>query len=265
MASVHVAGSQPLEKSAHQCHICQMSYSYKYQLTNHMSTIHEEKNPFSCTICDKGFAALNNLKYHMAAFHEGGVDKPFKCHLCDKAFPSKPKLKRHIAVVHEGIKPYQCITCNVAFSEKSRLRGHLEGKDKYKCKNGVGNFVENDKMGSKNSEFMPLESKNSDYMPLDLPIERLIAEPNMELSETHPIQSQNSPPPENVISNIENNENICPICDSGFSTKYELNRHAVSVHEVENLQEFEDFQQKRLQLTSVTMRNILEKEGLPTT
>ena len=42
------------------------------------------------------------------------------------------------------------------------------------------------------------------------------------------------------------NENLCPFCNSGFSTKYELNRHPVSVHEVENLQEFEDFQQKSL-------------------
>ena len=235
MQSVH-EGTKPSENNStsHQCHLCNVSYSYKYQLTNHMSTIHEEKNPFSCNLCNRSFTALNNLKYHMDAFHGEGVARPHKCSKCDKAFPSRPKLQKHINVVHEGIKPYQCIPCGASFSERSRLKAHLAGKDRFKCKNGVGK---------------EMDVNLFDVLPLNLPRieDNIDFQSEKKMGEnTYNKKSPKGDTDDSTVTVVksaikETGENVCPICDSRFSTRFELNRHALSVHEIENLQGFENF------------------------
>ena len=160
----------------------------------------------------------------MDAFHGEGVARPYKCTKCDKAFPSRPKMQKHFNVVHEGIKPYKCIPCNASFSERSRLKSHLAGKDRFKCKNGVGK---------------ELDVNLFDVLPLNLQVE-----PNLEFKENSPKEKEKTSKNNGLSEKsavIKQEEIVCPICDSRFSTRYELNRHASSVHEIENLQGFENF------------------------
>ena len=80
------------------------------------------------------------------------------------------------------------------------------------------------------------------------------------------VHARNSNSEENSNDQIENlekkkKENDCPVCDSTFPTESELNLHAWSMHEIENLEEFENFglfSKDDLQQINETVKKSLE-------
>ena len=58
-----------------------------------------------------------NLNEHVASVHEGS--KPFKCNICDFNYSRTQDLNRHVSLVHEGKKPFQCGMCSFSCSHKA--------------------------------------------------------------------------------------------------------------------------------------------------
>ena len=58
-----------IEKS-YKCEICNSSFMQKVNLTNHFSSVHEEKKPFECELCEYSCSKKTNLKEHIATVHE---------------------------------------------------------------------------------------------------------------------------------------------------------------------------------------------------
>ena len=69
-----------------QCHLCEKSYTSKYNLESHVSTIHDGKT-YPCTVegCGKVLASKNGLSKHVSSMHT--------CEVCRKIF-SKPEDKK---------------------------------------------------------------------------------------------------------------------------------------------------------------------------
>ena len=86
---------------------------------------------------------------------------------------------------------------------------------------------------------------------------------NGHIAKVHARNSNSEENSTDQIENLENKkmENNCPVCDSTFPTESELNIHAYSVHEIENLEEFENFglfSKDDLQQINETVKKSLE-------
>ena len=46
------------------CNTCEPSFALKYDLKEHITSVHEGKNPYECNICNTGSAKRNHLKTH---------------------------------------------------------------------------------------------------------------------------------------------------------------------------------------------------------
>ena len=106
------------------CELCEfqgLSGDYK----RHMTEVHEKKRPFKCDICNMEFTRKFHLKNHIRCVHEKKkLIKPYKCEICAKAFVAPSDLKLHHAVVHEGKKPFSCKECEENFASKQALLAH---------------------------------------------------------------------------------------------------------------------------------------------
>ena len=66
--SVHYK-QQKLSKN-HQCSICGVAFSEKYELKRHILRVHEKVKDFQCESCHKGFYGAHHLKRHVMRIHE---------------------------------------------------------------------------------------------------------------------------------------------------------------------------------------------------
>ena len=70
-----------------------------------------------------GMPEMHEMTDHMSSLHEENMN--FACNLCGTVCVNKSKLKVHVEAVHEGKKPYQCDFCEKAFSRKFGLQKHI--------------------------------------------------------------------------------------------------------------------------------------------
>ena len=106
------------------------------QVENEEQSVHEGNKPYICEICDVYFTVKVNLTEHILSVHGG--DKPIECEICNASFAEKSELKGHISTVHGGKKPFNCDKCSFIFATKSDLKKHIsnvhERKKSFQCK-----------------------------------------------------------------------------------------------------------------------------------
>ena len=86
------------------------------------SFIHETET-FECEICNKTFSQKWILKRHVSSVHEN--KNSFGYEICEKTFPDKGRLNRHVSFVHEKKKPFRCYICEKTFGEKYHMEKTL--------------------------------------------------------------------------------------------------------------------------------------------
>ena len=82
-------------------------------------SVHEKKKPFRCEICDNSYSRKDNMTQHVLTVHE---NKNIKCRICDKRFTTKQTMKIHDASIHKEMKPYKCEICNYSCSAKGSMK-----------------------------------------------------------------------------------------------------------------------------------------------
>ncbi|XP_016316110.1 zinc finger protein 37-like [Sinocyclocheilus anshuiensis] len=85
----------------YQCPHCEMSFSLRSDLMNHLLT-HSNENPYQCSECGKPFISSASLKLHQKMHSD---DKPYQCSHCEKGFHLSTHCKTHERI-HTGEKPY---------------------------------------------------------------------------------------------------------------------------------------------------------------
>lgn len=151
----------PVESNK-KCGHCELVYSSKKELFNHLTECHDGKFLFKCFLCNKSFEKWPSLDVHEATHR---IDKPYLCDLCGKRFKhsnnlrghkrthlDESKKKRHVCEIcatgfrsrfhlrehmnqHDGTKPYSCDKCGKAFFKRIQLRQHKlsHGLNRHVC------------------------------------------------------------------------------------------------------------------------------------
>lgn len=107
------------------CPECDASYSTVADLNAHKERHHaRQSRPFQCHLCEVGFSQKSHLNQHVRTVHE--KFRPHKCPQCDKAFGKKYDLSSHRDAVHANERPHGCEFCNKKFAKRSNLTRHRE-------------------------------------------------------------------------------------------------------------------------------------------
>lgn len=118
LQNVHEIGLVLLE-----CNLCDKKFKTKYGLTTHLSNVHD----VSCSVhkcpekkCELTFQSEKHLNEHISTFHP----LLHTCQICNKIFASRHNLGYHIRVQHNESK-ISCTECNQEFKRKRALKEHL--------------------------------------------------------------------------------------------------------------------------------------------
>ncbi|GCB70010.1 hypothetical protein scyTo_0010684 [Scyliorhinus torazame] len=165
----------------------------------------------ACELCGKAFRDVYHLNRHKLS-HSG--EKPFECPICHQRFKRKDRMTYHIRS-HDGAvgKPYICISCGKGFSRPDHLNGHIKqvhtAERPFKCQTCEASFATKDRLRSHltcHEEKVPCQVcgkyLRAAYM-------------------TDHIKKHNEGP-----------NNICNICNKGFSTASYLRVHIKTHHGV---------------------------------
>ena len=88
-------------KKPFKCEVCQQAkFGRNSELEKHISRVHD--NPKRCSICNLDFSKRNLLRNHVASVHEDKI--LFNCEICKMEFATKKYLSRHISDVHKENK-----------------------------------------------------------------------------------------------------------------------------------------------------------------
>ena len=102
---------------------CDYKATTKFNLNDHIMTVHEKLKQFKCDQCDYKAARKFTLKMHIIGIHE--KVKKYTCELCDYKGSKKYSLKIHKMSKHEGIK-YSCKQCDFKATTQSNVNRHVK-------------------------------------------------------------------------------------------------------------------------------------------
>lgn len=107
------------EKKRYSCNKCDKSYNQPQSLREHQLSVHQNVRSHACTQCEKCFCLKKQLKSHMQRIH--GL---YNCVQCDAKFTKSLDLTRHIRKLHDGTYANVCEVCNKNFTTAAMLRKH---------------------------------------------------------------------------------------------------------------------------------------------
>ena len=113
-----------IRERAFKCPICDLGFTQKCILQNHIKHVHEKKFDYVCHLCAKPCAAKTDFKKHLAYQHGIG-DKKHHCTHCTQKYVTANDLKRHIKEAHTKDTIYSCEQCPKTFWAKSYLYSHV--------------------------------------------------------------------------------------------------------------------------------------------
>ena len=219
------------EKS-HQCLICEKSFSKKYHLKEHVSSVHEQLKPHSCSICGKSFSVEKDLKRHILVVHE--KQKLFQCSICDYKTGLRGNMKIHIDGVHEGLdvetiylgdKDLKCKNCDFKTGLHGNLWKHIrevhDGKQNWDCEICKVSFEKESIFKShQKTRHHKIKRLNRNASV------QLESKKNLEKSDHKTNASTND-----VSKTDSENPHLCLSCEKSFSKQKQLEDHIRLVHE----------------------------------
>lgn len=107
----------PLMEVFKKCGHCDLVYTTRKELLNHIMECHERQILLKCAICDRCFERWSSLDVHEATHR---IDKPYLCDLCGKSFKHSNNLRGHkrIHLDESKKKRHVCEICGNAFRSR---------------------------------------------------------------------------------------------------------------------------------------------------
>ena len=115
----------PPKKQFH-CPICSFQNPAEAEITKHIESKHTEK----CKICQIEFTCKSDMENHVVSAHKK-VNPPEKyiCKKCSHEFENNNELSEHMTKVHDNNNPptlFECDKCNKKFTNKNELKSHTD-------------------------------------------------------------------------------------------------------------------------------------------
>ena len=136
------------------CEICDIYFTEKRTLDDHMNCTHNKSDQYPCDICDKPFLSKSRMRRHRLihgdyryfcpscdkGFHvrdamnkhsdlmhgSAGAAKRYVCNICGKVFNVKGNLKQHLLAVHMKTYSHKCTICDKGFHRQKTLDFHMQ-------------------------------------------------------------------------------------------------------------------------------------------
>nr|XP_032816704.1 zinc finger protein ZFAT isoform X2 [Petromyzon marinus] len=193
---------------------------------------HEGLKPFKCSKCPYATGNKSNLTSHM---NTHSMEKTHLCDICGKKFKTKGNLANHKHLHSQKDKQFKCLLCDFSASVKSKLTRHME----------------------QHSSLKPFRCEHCSYSCNQVSsLKRHHHKKHPDLDYTNPAKSNQSQHQLLSPGGVK-----CPICDYVYHTKWELNRHFKTRHNLKLLQtpEMRGLDQEHALVLSVDTASHLEE------
>ena len=219
------------------CSICDLKWDNSLNFIRHNQrkhAEHEERQKFICDLCGRALLSKTALKKHKIV-HSAGKEKKFVCDICGLATTTDWYLIKHKRQQHKPVKDVICEYCDKHFRRKEGRERHIDRKhpdssaNNFTCPNCGEGFI------FKSSFHVHMSQRhNTGY-------------------NTSRENGRIEPEKEKVSLQCEN-------CDKAFSTRGNLKKHVLAVHEERKT----DYEPVRKKLKSIQNTNKNGKKlGLP--
>ena len=219
------------------CSICDLKWDTSLDFIRHNLRKHgeqEKRQKFICDLCGRALLSRTNLKKHKIV-HSAGKEKNFVCDICGLATTTDWYLIKHKRQQHKPVKDVICEYCDKHFRRKEGRERHIDRKhpdsssNNFTCPNCGKGFI------FKSSFHVHMSQRhNTGY-------------------NTSRENGRIEPEKEKLSLQCEN-------CDKAFSTRGNLKKHVLAVHE-ERKTDYEPVQ-KKLKSIQNTNKNG-KKLGVP--
>merc|ERR1712131_570734 len=90
---------------------CNFASKHRYNLINHIRSIHTDEKPYSCDYCEKKFPTSSHRSHHMKSHMRRATEKQFSCQYCDKKFHFRQACNQH-TLTHPETNSVKCNSCS---------------------------------------------------------------------------------------------------------------------------------------------------------